>query len=328
MFLLETTSLKAINTGLKDTLRSGSYISFTVNKKLDTNLYQILLLGKYINVKSNKNLKQGSVIKAQIIWNKNTLQLKVVEKKSLPSNLQINEIDLSKIKKQIIVEEIINSNMPLNTSYFKILEPVIRKNKKTDHKLVKILLLLIDKGIPVNNRNIKEISNFSNNINGGNHGNTKKDQRSIDKSIDGIKEDIKKQIKNTDTGNDLIKFFNHSIAKHDNWIIIPFNFTFSRLVQGVLKIKLNKSFVITNLVLTLDDGNNWEFSLVKNKKGGDIKVSGPNGLSWLKSKSFTKLKEKLYNMGIIFDDINKEWTLIDGFTDTGSGKLKNIDFIV
>ncbi len=326
MFLLETTSLKAINTGLKDTLKSGSFVSFTVNEKLDTNTYKILLLGKYINVKSAKNIKQGSVLKAQIIWDKNTLQLKVLDNKSITADLPVNEIDLSKFKKQIIAEEIINSNMPLNSFYFKTLEPVLRKNKKTDHKLVKILLLLIDKGIPVNDSNIKEMSNFSSYFKDGNPGNKKKDKKNI--TIEGIKEDIKKQIKNTDTGNDLLKFFNHSIAKHDNWIIIPFNFSFSRLVQGILKIRLNNSYVITNLVLTLNDGNDWEFSLVKNTRGGGIKVSGPGGLPWGQSKSFTKLKEKLYNMGIIIDDINREWTLIDGFTETKSGKLKKIDFVV
>ncbi|MCK5674507.1 MAG: hypothetical protein KAH95_14095, partial [Spirochaetales bacterium] len=176
--------------------------------------------------------------------------------------------------------------------------------------------------------NIKEILSFSNSLNGKSSGNPKKEHKKQNKTIEGIKEDIKKQIINSDTGNELIKYFNHSVAKHDNWLIIPLNFSFTRPGKGLLKLKLNNSFQITNLVLSISDGKDWEFSLIRTSSGGKIKVSGPNGLPWVKSKPFTKLKEKLYNMGIIFDDNNKEWTLEDGFTEMISGKLKNIDFSV
>ncbi len=328
MFLLETNSIKPITNGLQNTLKSGSYVSFTVSKKIDSNMYKIFLLGKSFNVKSTKVLKEGAVLKAQIHWDRSRLQLKVLEKQSSGLKLPANDFNIPNIKYQIIIEELLKTNLPLDSSYFKILEPFLRKNSKIDQKLVKILLLLIDKGIPVTDSNIKEILSFSSNLNEKNSKNSENPKKSKNINIKSIKENIKKQIKNSDTGNELIKYFNHSVAKHDNWLIIPLNFSFTRPGKGLLKLKLNNSFQITNLVLSISDGKDWEFSLIRTSSGGKIKVSGPNGLPWVKSKPFTKLKEKLYNMGIIFDDNNKEWTLEDGFTEMISGKLKNIDFSV
>ncbi|MCK5672464.1 MAG: hypothetical protein KAH95_03765, partial [Spirochaetales bacterium] len=157
MFLLETNSIKPITNGLQNTLKSGSYVSFTVSKKIDSNMYKIFLLGKSFNVKSTKVLKEGAVLKAQIHWDRSRLQLKVLEKQSSGLKLPANDFNIPNIKYQIIIEELLKTNLPLDSSYFKILEPFLRKNSKIDQKLVKILLLLIDKGIPVTDSNIKEI---------------------------------------------------------------------------------------------------------------------------------------------------------------------------
>ncbi|MCK5152926.1 MAG: hypothetical protein KAQ93_01085 [Spirochaetales bacterium] len=325
MFLLETTNIKAINTGLQSNLKSGTYVSFTVNKKINLNMYKILLLGKFISVKSTKSLKEGSVIKAQIFWDNNRLQLKVLEKQNTVTAKITSDTGIFNIHRNLITDELIKGNMPLDPSYFKILEPVLRKDKKVDQKLVKILLLLIDKGITLNDDNINEILSFSDRKGQGHSGKNRKKNK---ENLQEIKKDIKNQIKNTDTGNELIKYFNHSVAKHDNWLIIPLNFSFTRPGQGVLKLKINESLVVTNLVLTLSDGNDWDFSLVKTSEGSIIKVSGPNDIPWKETAPFNKLKEKLYNMGIIFDDINKEWALTNGFSENVSEKIKSVDFIV
>lgn len=325
MFLLETNNIKSINTGLQSALKSGSYISFSVNKKINDNVYKILLLGKYINVKTTNTLKEGSVIKAQVFWNKNKLQLKILEKQNNDSEKNYTDRGIVNFNKNLITEELVKSNMPLDPSYFKILDPILRKEKKLDQKLVKILLLLIDKGIPLDDNNIKEILDFMERKNSDNSEKNKKNKK---ENLKEIKEDIKNQIQDTDTGNELIKYFNHSVARHDNWLIIPLNFSFSRPGQGLLKIKLNESLLVTNLVLSLSDGNEWVFSLAKTKEGGLIRISGPNELLWKETTQFIKFKEKLYNMGIIIDDIKKEWSLTNGFSENSSGKVKGIDFTV
>lgn len=324
MFLLETNNILAVNTGLQSSLKSGSFVSFTVNKKIDTNVYKILLLGKYFNVKSTKILKEGVRINAQIFWDKSNLQLRVLEKKISGTE---NPANLLNMRNSVISEELIKSNMPFDPSYFKIMEPLLPKNKKSDYKFVKILLLLIDKGIPVNDNNIKEILNFSDLGDDGKSKNQNRNGKREKNNIE-IKQDIKKQINKTDTGNDLLKYFNHSVAKHDNWLIIPLKFSFKRPGKGVLKLKLDKSLKITNFVLNLEDGNEWLFSLAKSDKGDKMNVFGPEEFSWEESSSFIKLKEKLYNMGIVFDDINKECAFVDGFSGMYPGKVKNIDFTV
>ncbi|MCK5197399.1 MAG: hypothetical protein KAR21_03560, partial [Spirochaetales bacterium] len=129
-------------------------------------------------------------------------------------------------------------------------------------------------------------------------------------------------------GNELLKYFNHRIAKHGNWLIIPLSYSFTREGAGILKLCLDEDYRVTNLVLSLNDGKVWEFSLVKDKKLSSMKVQGPKDIPWEDTASFGKLKEKLYNIGIQFDDINKEPFLTDGFTEILEGKYDSIDFMI
>ena len=330
MFLLETTNIKSFNSGFQNALKSGTRVMFTVDKKIDTNLYKILLLGKFINVKSTSSLKIGSKINAEVLWTKSGLQLKVFNK--LNSETTIAEKALNS-KEILITEGLIRSNMPLDPSYFNKLLPLLEKNKKIDQKLVRILLLLIDKGIPLSEDSIKEILDITDSNNSGNRNadDFKKklnDKNNIKKDVESIKEDIKKQIKKTDTGNELLKYLNHTIAKHDNWLIIPLNYSFKRSGLGVLKLRLNEQLQITNLVLNLSDGNDWEFNLEKFGTEAKMKILGSDNSFWEITNSFIKLKEKLYNMGIIIDDINKEKPDTDGFTEIVYGKIESIDLTV
>jgi hypothetical protein len=329
MFLLETTNLKSITSGFQSTLKSGSRVVFSVINKSDTNMYKILLLGKFLTVKSTNKLKVGSKVKAEVLRTKSGLQLKVLNK----SISDVTSVEKTSNTKQfLIAEALIRSNMPLDPSYFNKLLPLLGKYKKSDQKYLRILLLLIDKGIPLNEENIKEILEFSNTDNFGKRNSDKNKKNntknSIEKNTDSIKEDLKKQILNTDTENGLLKYFNHAIAIHDNWLIIPLNYSFIRPGEGLLKLRLNENLQVTNMVLNLSDGNNWEFNLEKFDSEGKMKVWGPENSPWEKTDVFIKLKEKLYNMGIVFDDINKEKPVTDGFTEIIHGKIESIDLKV
>lgn len=329
MFLLETTNLKAVNTGLQDTLRSGTFVVFTVKKKLDSNLYQISLSGKQMSVSSSKTLKEGSKLRAQVTWLGNRLQLNVSLKNEPIIDLLMRSNIIIKNETQMIAEGLIRSGMPLLSGYFEKIQQSLRKHKKPDDRLVKILLLLIDKGIPLNDKNISEIFRFSSGHKQNHSSDWKKNEKTKkDIKPEDIKEDIEKQIKKTGLGNDLLKYFNHRIAKHGNWLIIPLNYSFTRKGTGVLKLHLDEHYSVINLVLSLNDGRVWEFSLVKDKNLSKMKVQGPTDISWEDTASFRKLKEKLYNKGIQIDDINKEPFVTDGFTEIMSGKYDSIDFTI
>ena len=82
------------------------------------------------------------------------------------------------------------------------------------------------------------------------------------------------------------------------------------------------------MVLNLDDGAEWEFTLKKQKEGSGLSVWGSGKNSWELTEAFSKLKEKLHNIGIVIDDINKEQPQTDGFIGLGSGRYDNINFMV
>ena len=330
MFLLETTNLKAHNTGLQDKLKSGSFVVFTVGKKIDTNLFRIALYGKTMSVRSTKFLTEGSRMRARVSWVENRLQLNVSGKESDSlTDLLLRSSITIKSETRMIAEALIRSGMPLLPEYFEKIQGNLKKYKNADEKLVKILLLLIDKGIPLNGQNITEILSFSDRHEKKHSESREKGEKAkTDKKIEEIKADIKKQIKHTDSGNELLKYFNHKIALHDNWLIIPLNYSFKRKGMGVLKLRMDEKFFVTNLVLTLSDGRDWEFNLVKNKNSGNMKVWGPGDLHWENTAAFRKLKEKLHNIGIQFDDINIGLPSADGFMEIVPGKYDSIDFTV
>ncbi len=331
MFLLETINVKASATGSQTSLKSGSFAFFTITKKISSNLYRISLNGNILNVKTSVPLIIGSKLKAQIFWNNNRLQLKVLNKPD-PIGSLLDKVNIpSNSNTKLIAEGLIRSGIPFNPIFFEKIQSIIKRNKKVDEKLIKTMLLLIEKGIPCNSKNISEIFYFDNQKEDreSQKQNTK-DKKSKKKnySVKEIKNHIKRQILGTDTGNELLKYFNHRIALHDNWLMIPLNYSFLRNGRGVLKLRLDGQFLLTNMVLRLDDGMEWEFTLKKQKDNSRMNIWGSCKNSWELTESFSKLKEKLYNIGIIIDDINKEQLLTDGFTELGSGSYDSINYIV
>lgn len=330
MFLLETINFKTDNTGLQNKLRSGSFVSFTVREKIDTNMYRILLSGKLMNVTSSSVLPDGVRMRAQVFWVGKRLRLKVLNKSDPLADLLLGSSIILNNENRMIAEGLVRCGMPLISEYFEKIQQFLRKHKDVDDNLIKVLLLLVDKGIPLSQKNIIEVFSFADRDEQKNLQNWKKDEK-VKKNIgkEEIKAVIKKQIKKSDFGNDLLKYYNHKIAMHDNWLIIPLNYSFSRKGIGILKLRLDEKYDITNLVLSLNDGRDWEFNLVNNnKKNRNMKVYGPKEISWEYTDSFRKLKEKLHNIGIQIDDINKELSVTDGFTDISSGKYDSIDFII
>jgi len=331
MFLLETINVKASKTGSQTSLKSGSFALFTINKKISSNLYRISLNGNIFNVKTSVPLIVGSKLKAQIFWNNNRLQLKVLNK-SDPIESLLDKVNiLSNSNTKLIAEGLIRSGIPFNPIYFEKIQSIIKKNKKVDEKLIKAMLLLLEKGIPCNSKNISEIFYFDNQKKDrDSQGQNAKDRNTKKKnfSVNEIKNYIKSQILGSDTGNELLKYFNHRIAFHDNWLMIPLSYSFSRNGMGVLKLRLDDQFLLSNMVLSLDDGMEWEFTLKKQKEYSRMNIWGSCKNSWELTESFSKLKEKLHNIGIIIDDINKEKLLTDGFTELGSGRYDSINYVV
>ena len=329
MFLLET--INTSNTGSQTTLKSGSFVIFTINKKIDSNLYRISLNGNIYNVKTTLPLIIGSKIRAQMFWNNGRLQLKIFDKSDPLGNL-LDKVNItSNPNTKLIADGLIRSGMPFDPIYFEKIQSVIKKTKKVDDKLIKGILLLIEKGIPINTKNISEIFYFTNQKEdeGSHRQNTEENKlKKKNLSVKDIKNDIKQQILSADTGNQLLKYFNHSIALHDNWLIIPLSYSFLRKGRGVLKLRLDDKFLLTNMVLNLDDGVEWEFVLKKQKEGSGMSILGSSKKSWELTEAFSKLKEKLHNIGIVIDDINKEQVQTDGFTELGSERYDSINFMV
>ncbi len=193
MFLLETINTGASNTGSQTILKSGSFAVFTINKQIDSNLYRISLKGNVFNVKSSVALSIGSKIRAQIFWNNNRLQLKVSDKSNPIASL-LDKVNISSNPNtRLIAEGLIRSGIPFDSMYFEKIQTVIKKNKKVDDKLIKGMLLLMEKGIPVNNKNISEIFYFNNQKEDGEssgHNTEENNHKNKGLSVKEIKKDV------------------------------------------------------------------------------------------------------------------------------------------
>ncbi len=331
MFLLETINIKSQNTGFQSLLKSGAVVSFSVGRRIEPGVFSINLLGKTITVRSSENLVQGSVLKARVKWTKNRLNLTVIGNKKDSQTVFFERSGIVPGKElKLIADSLINSGLPLLPEYFSRLQPVVKRYKNIDNRLARILILLMDKGIPLTDQNVSEILSLT----GGRgrqqssdwNNNKDRSEKTMDK--DDIKKDLKQKINKIDFGMDLLKYFNHRIAGHDNWLIIPLDFSFSRKGHGLLKLRLDDKFTISNLVLTLDDGFEWEFNLVRSGTGRKISVRSTSKYPWSGSPAFLELKEKLYKKDIFFDDINRETVWTDGFTQPAAEGLESVDFTV
>ncbi len=331
MFLLETNNLKSLTTGFQPVLKSGAFVSFTVGKRMGAGIYSVTILGKSITVRASESLVPGSVLRAKVQWKGGRLRLNIVKSGKDPVDPFFDRTAvLSDKTTKIIAESLIRSGMPLLPEYFSGIKPVLKGKNRSDIKLARILILLMDKGIPLTDQNVSEflmLMGSEEREAGDKRGkNEAEAYKLLDK--DEIKEDLKKKIGKIDFGNDLLKYFNHRIAEHDNWLIIPLNFNFKRKGHGVLKLRMDKKFNITNLVLTFNDGTDWEFNMVKNGKGRTLSVNSSMDELWKKSRAFEELKEKLYKKDIYFDDINSRPVPTDGFSKTAEVISRGVDFTV
>ncbi len=331
MFLLETINLKSVTTGFQHVLKSGAFVSFTVGKRMRAGIYTVAILGKSVTVRASESLVPGSVLRAKVAWIDGRLQLNIVKNDKEPvESFFERTADFSDKTNKIVAESLIRSGMPLLQEYFSGIKQALKGKNRSDIRLARILVLLMDKGIPLSEQNVSEILMLMGGEERGNPEKRDKNKTEADKLLDKdeIKEDLKKKIGKIDLGNELLKYFNHRIAGHDNWLIIPLSFNFKRKGKGVLKLRMDKKYNITNMVLTFYDGTDWEFNMVKNGKGSTISVNSSMDDLWKKSRAFEELKEKLYKKDIYFDDINTKPVTTDGFSKTAEVISRGVDFTV
>jgi len=322
-------------------IKSGDAVNIKVVKHLGDYKWQVSLNGKLHVVRSHGNIKEGSVIRARALWSGNKLFLtpvkRMVDYSEVIKNAGIPDDRLSRL----IVESFKRSGLPLNPESLLLVRRELRKAKKEDAFLARLLVLIHDKNLKLSQKSLKELLSITEGRSGEGGGSYREEKyKSNDSDSDSNEKDLKKAIAErlkrqlhnyNNERTSPLHIFNSIRGKHDNWIIIPFSFLLDERdeLSGSIRINCRRSTFSYAFITVNSKEARWGFSI--NMSGKEKKITSfcNNSSERIKALSFfPKLAEKLREMDIKIDDNIKDEEESDGFSSEKTDLYTGIDTTV
>ncbi len=323
-----TGTVHGITAGAFSSLRSGSFVSFTVKESNGKGFFTVILNGRILQVQSKSFLFPGRHYRAEFIKFPGKIELRILEQKQLTAKV-METFSLPKTDEmKLILSALMNTGLAFTPSSIVALQRGSKHIRKKDSALFRLLAIMLDKNIPLTATNVESLYGYL-----SEHQN-KRENRDREKDEDHKTTDsknfiLKKYILRDDKNDTLLKFFNHSKGNHQNWLIIPLKYQTGDEHTGLLKIKLDVHNNLLGFQLTLNDTDPWKFILRKEPRGYKLQTFSPiDTRNRSVASMFFQLKEKLHKKGIKTDDIRNNGSLSDGFIDTWSTAVKSVDKIV
>ncbi len=310
-----------------NSIRSGSFIFFRVKSVKGKGLFTVLLNGKTIDVKSSFALVPGEKYKARILKYNSRIELKLEQNTDVLDKMLKNlSLELTGIDREI-AEALVKSSVPLNLSNIKIVKNLLKVLKKKDKNTLRLISLMMEKGLPVDEASVHEFVTFYNEFTGERNGNRNYNSRSEEE--DDPKDSFKTYALRKDSSRTLLKYFNHRKGKFGDWLLIPFKYRAGSEYSGILRINLDGAKKMQRFTMDVHGKSSWQFSYEKPDNNPVMKV-----YTEIKADSHTlenklaKLKEKLHKKGIKIDDIKSEAVPFEAFPSEGGGIPEGVDTVV
>lgn len=203
-----------------ESIRSGSFILFTVKKAKGKGLYAVLLNGKEVDVKSSTALTPGKRYRAVLIKHSTGIELKL-DTKGSPVENALEKMSLSTLgTDRDIAESIIKSSLALNYSNYKVIKDALKYLKKKDKNRIRLLAMMLEKEIPLNSMTVGELFRLC-------YGYEKNRENREEFPDTDNKRDLEESIKNyilrNDGSMDLLKYFNHKRDGMITGLLFPFD---------------------------------------------------------------------------------------------------------
>ncbi len=316
-------------------VRSGSFVFFTVKENKGHDLFTVSLNGRIIQVRSTKALISGMRYKAEFIKLGNKIELRIIEPQTFASKVLKNlSLPFSNEMRDIITA-LINSGNNINMKTVSALKKGMKHIDKKDSAILRLLAVMMDKRIPLTKDTVTAVygfAGFQDENTGNNKGkhNSQNESKNENEVLQAVSEEsLRKYVLREDTKDTLLKYFNHRRGERDNWIIIPLKYRTDKEYSGTLKINMDSNNRLLGFNLSVQDRAYWEFMLKKESNELKMSIFSSDGSPGKKiNPLISNLREKLHKKGIRIDDIKRDSSLSDGFNSSGDKNLNSIDKVI
>ncbi len=330
---ISTVHVQGKNARLLSSLRSGSFVFFTVKENKGNGVFLVLIGGKTILVQSKKDLLPGKQYRAEFIKFPGKIELRVQEQKTLTGKV-LDELSLPPSREiKFIVASLIRTGLAVTIPMIQRMQKGSAYSKKKDAALFRFLAVMLDKNIPLTKDTVPFLYELSGGYNGSQGHHDKREKRNKEKEENSSEyigsDNLKKYILRDDGNDTLLKYFNHRKGLNGNWLLIPLQYRRDKEYSGILKINLDIHNRLVGFNLSLNDHTPWEFILRKENDGFKMNVFSRVNMKKKENVAmFYRLKEKLHKKGIETDDISSNNGMSDGFLDYRNTVLTGVDKVV
>ena len=256
--------LHSITAGFTEqTVKPGSLISFSVQRKIGDHSWVVRMLGKEVKVVSDLQLEVGARLKATVQIESGKLLLKI-DRQAHALNTILQNSNLPDTQtSRMLIQAFMAQGLPLREEHLRAALKLFSQLEVKDSATSRLLAIAYDKGIFLTPEQMKRMQllvlggeygrregtpsqqeqqdsgrgqtqdqgqgqNSDREQPQGRQGRQRQDQthqHKRDYNLKLIEQDLQKQIARRGSGDSLLHVFNHIQANHKNWIIIPLSFT-------------------------------------------------------------------------------------------------------
>ena len=297
--------------------------------------YTLLVSNRELSVRSGFKLPVGGSLRVRAFWNGPDLTFKLdksvsaIEAGVVESGLQKDETT------RIAVRALLYSGMSLGSESIRHIVRTLTRRDRMDPHTARLIALIVDKKIEPTDAFIDALLDLSSNDN------SKRENSDGRDTTEGENfENTDGEIEDTFAGtlhdfaspadeerHHALALFNHMKSVHDQWIIVPYKLSRGAWdAKGDIRIRLGRDGSTFSCVVDCEtEGEHIEFRLRHSNERGVVALPRRRGNG--EATAFAILSEKLQNLGVEFDDINRD-TTYDGFTDEGPEGLDSVDTFV
>lgn len=345
--------LKTITAGFTErTVKPGSHVSFTVQRRLDDHSWIVRMLGREVRVVSDLQLQVGDRLRATAEFESGKLLLKIDHQWHAFKTLLQHSALADTPQNRVLLQAFMAQGLPIRESELNAAHKLFSQLETRNAQTARLVALLQDKGLILSAEQFRRLQSWVwgeeyTDQRGGNSGQQHSEQHSgqhagqqgqqqrsnqesrKNRLSKNVTEDVKEQLQSTCTEGSLLHLFNHRQARHDNWIIIPINFQSED--TGVLRLQISPlgkpgRFTLTFHINSSDSPADWHFAGGCGTIEPKIEVyRGRNASGRPDREILSKLQQKLNNLRFEIDDTIREASEFDPFGPGKETAFKRVD---
>ena len=277
-------------------------------EKLESSFWKVQTASGTIKVFSNEKLEPGKTVYALIRSENNILKLETVNQENRSGapgffySDTVNQTD-------ILLKTAAGLNIKISENDLYLLKKILKK-KKNGKFMVPVLLDAMGKGFKTE----IQLEALSSSFDG---------KREHGGSREKLKKYLRKKITESDNSRNPLFLFNRIKNRNDHWIVIPFNISGQKSIDGAVRLRITGEKVANIAVDAVREGgaDEWAFFIQPENSCYNMKIYCMEPEKLKESQSFAEFAKKLQNLRVKIDDNVRDIASYNGYND----KITDLD---